>query len=201
MGVIFDKNAKWELIHEAYGIRLEGKFAGYESVFSPEIRRCITDISVNGRQFYLGNNCIYAEDKTGQYINMDADKDILCWYFAHLDKEMDDWEYEHFWLKEYHNAFWKHRALQRKQREAEQERNRIAAEEREAERQKVIADFQAYANKKKLRMIIADDNAYFIKINKRIHKNADEAADDLVLMFAKEHPGNGVEIVETREVG
>ena len=197
--IIWNPNAEWKTIHEAYGVKLEGKYAGYDSVSSPEITRCITAISVNGREIELGNNVIFAEDPTHHFINMEDDKDILCWYLAHT-LLMDDYDYERFWVKEYHCHMWRHFAEQKKRRIEEHERLEREIEEREAQKAANIALYQAYADKKNLRLIVDGDTAYFVKIDKRRHKNADKADDAMVLNFARDYSGNGIEIVEEREV-
>lgn len=199
MGIIWNPNAEWKTIHEAYGIKLQGKYAGYDSISSPEITRCITAISVNGRDLELGNRCIFAEDPTHRFINMEDDKDILCWYLAHTLLQ-DDYDYEQFWLKQYHNYPWKHFALEKKRRIEEHRRQEAEWEARKAKVDATIAEFQKEAERKGQRLIIEGDTAYFVKIDKRRHKGADKADDQMILKFVRTYPGNGIEIVEIREV-
>lgn len=198
MGIIWNKNAEWKTIHEAYGIKLEGKYAGYDSVTSPEITRCITAISVNGREIELGNNCIFAENSTGHYINMEDDKDILCWHLAHT--LMDDYDFEQFWTKQYHGYPWKHFALEKKRRIEEHRRQEAEWEAHKAKVDATIAEFRSIAERKGQRLIVEGDSAHFVKIDKRRHKDADKADDAMVLNFARTYPGNGIDIMETREV-
>lgn len=108
MGIVYIKDAPVVTIHEAYGITLKGKYAHYDSIWSPEIDKCLIEIYVNDRKMELGNNCIFAT-KCSHYQNIEDDKDILCYFFAHLDKEMDDWEFEQFFRKQYHNGLWRYR--------------------------------------------------------------------------------------------
>lgn len=199
--VIYNKNAEFQLIHEAYGVKLEGKYYSYESPWSDsEYDTVIGVIKVNGREVNLGGHEIVAFKCKG-IINMEEDKDLLCNYFAHNKvDEMDDWTLEHFFLKEYHSCLWKYHTQQRILRERIEAENKKAAEERTAKRNAKIAEFQAYADKKGLRMIVDYDRAYFVKIDKRVHKNSEQAEDQLVLDFAQKYPGHGIEIKEVKGI-
>lgn len=116
MGIIWNKNAPIKEIHSAYGIKLKGRVMGYESIWSPEITHIITELWVNERFIDLGNaHSIFAEDKTGRFLNMEKDKDDLCYWLA--KNEMDDWELEQFFSKQYTSSLWRCRVRQMKMRE------------------------------------------------------------------------------------
>ena len=111
-----DKNQDWTLIHSAYGINIEAKFGYYESPLGDSTEKVIEEISVNGRSVYLGNgHWIYA-DKVKGYINMEEDKDDLCYFFSkmHPLSEMDDWKLENWFTKQYKNSIWKSHVRNRK---------------------------------------------------------------------------------------
>ena len=190
--------SEWQTIHEAYGILLEGRYDIYDWSYKPA-SKVITHIRVNGREFELGNAHFILAEKEEGMINMEDDKGILCYFFSKAD-EMNDYDWERFWTRSYTSPLWRSQALNWNQREIQDKANREAAEKRKAEREAAIEELQKYADKKKLRLIIEYDTVYFIKIDKKKHKDADAASDELVLMFAREYPGNGVEIVEERKV-
>lgn len=199
MGRIYNEDKEWKVIHEAYGITLKGKYANYESAYS-DYSKIITAISVNGRELDLGYAHFIVAEQTPYVINIEDDKNLLCYMFSRREKPMDDWEFENFFFKEYNGTLWRHRARNRLADERIREEEEKAQTKREAEKAKQIEDFKAYAEKKKLRLIMEYDKAYFVKIDKRRHKDSDKATDEMVLQFAREYPDNGVEIVEEREV-
>lgn len=203
MGFIYgDKNQNWTLIHSAYGVNIEGKFGYYESIFGDSTEKVIERISVNGREFYLGNgHWIYA-DKVKGMINMEEDKEILCYYFAKMRPvvEMDDYEWESFWFKEYKNCLWKHHTRNRMLNERLENERKAEQERREAKHQAQLDEFKAYAEKRKLYMVREYDTVYFIKLWGENKKAAGRVDDAHILDFARNYPGNGCDIVETREV-
>ena len=203
MGLVITKNAEWELIHSAYGIELKGKRGIYDSCFNGE-EEVWTDISVNGREFRypMGMGGVHIHNRAGDnIINMDSDKDLVCYMFAHREREMDDYEFEQFWRKEYFSPFWKHHTRNRMLRERQEEIERAEQEKREAERKAELDKLKAYADKKKFYMIVSGDKAYFIKLDKRNADAPGRIEDSRILQFAQDYPGNGVDIVEEREVG
>lgn len=117
MGIIWNKNAPVREIYSAYGITLKGVYMGYESVWSARnVNEVITTLYINEREVELGNgHCIFAADETGQFINMEKDKDDLCYWLS--KNEMDDWELENFFYKEYTSCLWRCRVRQMKMRE------------------------------------------------------------------------------------
>ncbi len=196
--MIISEEREWKPIHFNYGIELNGIFGVYNSPFDGN-RDVIVAISVNGRELYLGNNFINASHEEG-IINMEDDKDLLCYMFSYQEKPMDDWELEKFWIKEYKGSLWRSITRDRKLRDEKERIMKEVEKERQLKREKVIMECKVYAEKKKLRLIIDNDNAYFIKIDRKWHKNADEVPDQTILDFIERYPGNGVEIVETREI-
>ena len=203
MGLIYgDKNQNWTLIHSAYGVNIEGKFGFYQSPFGDPTEKVIESISVNGREFYLGNgHWIYA-DKVKEMINMEEDKDLLCYYFAKMRpvSGMDDYDWENFWFKEYKSCLWKHHAQNCMLNERIEAERKVEADKRKAREQKILNEYKAYAKKKKLYMIREYDTVYFLKLTGENTK-APETVDDIhILQFAKDYPGNGCDIVETKEV-
>jgi len=203
MGFIYgDKKQNWTLIHSAYGVNIEGKFGYYESIFGDPTEKVIERISVNGREFYLGNgHWIYA-DKVKGMINMEEDKEILCYYFAKMRPvaEIDDYEWESFWFKEYKNCLWRYHARNHMLNERLENERKVEQERREAKRQAQLDELKAYATKKKFYMIVSGDKAYFIKLDKRNADAPGKVDDAHILSFAQDYPGNGVDIVEEREV-
>lgn len=198
MGLYYNKNAEWELIHSAYGTELKGKKGTWFSPFDGE-QDVYTNISVNGREIDLGNHAILVTGDSS-VINMDADKDLLCYMFANMETEMDDWKFEHFWTKEYFSSLWRHHTRNQMLNERLESERKVEQEKREAERQAKIDEIKAYAEKKKLRLVMEYDTAYFVKIDKRKHKNSEQATDEMILSFIRKFPGNGIEIVEERSI-
>lgn len=198
MGLYYNKNAEWELIHSAYGTELKGKRGTWLSPFDGE-QDVYTDISVNGRELYLGNHAILVTGNSS-VINMEADKDLLCYMFAHREKEMDDYEFEQFWTKEYFGCLWRHHTRNRMLNERLENERKAEQEQREAKRQAQLDEFKAYAEKRKLYMIREYDTVYFIKLWGENKKAAGRVDDAHILDFAHNYPGNGCDIVETREV-
>ena len=185
-------------IHSAYGITLKGDIQEY-TWYDGRVDDVIMAIYVNEREVYLGHSFfIILSDPSGQRINMEADKDVLCWYLAH--HPMNDQELEDFFLKEYHHTMWKNHARNQMFKEKQDvELERIAArakEKREAE----LDEMHKYAERKKLYMIVQYDQIYFIKYDKRKYKaeDLDKVGADNVLKFAQDYPGNGVDIIERR---
>ena len=199
MALYYNKNAEGELICSAYGTELKGKRGTWLSPFNGE-QDVYTNISVNGREIDLGNHAILVTGDSS-VINMDADKELLCYMFAHKEKEMDDYEFEHFWTKEYFSSLWRYHTRNKMLNERLESERKIEQEKREAERQAKIDEIKAYAKKKKLRLVMEYDTAYFVKIDKRKHKNSEQATDEMILSFVRQFPGNGIEIIEERSIG
>lgn len=196
--MIISEEKTWKPIHSAYGVDLKGQFGVYNSPFDGN-RDVIVAISVNGRELYLGNNFINAHHEEG-VINMEDDKDLLCFMFSRREKEMDDWEFDRFFTKEYFHTLWRSKARDRKLLEEMEKAEAEVAKIKQLKREQSIAECKVYAEKKKLRLIIDHDNAYFVKIDRKRHKNADDVPDQTILDFIEKYPGNGVEIVETRKI-
>lgn len=203
MGLIYgDKEQNWTLIHSAYGVNIEAKFGYYQSPFGDPTEKVIESISVNGREFYLGNgHWIYA-DKVKGYINMEEDKDFLCYYFSKMCPvcEMDEYDWENFWLKEYKGCMWKHHVQNRMLNERLEAERKVAFEKQKAKEQELLDSFKAYADKKKLYMIREYNTVYFLKLTGKNKKAAGSVDDKQILQFARDYPGNGCDIIETREV-
>lgn len=185
-------------IHSAYGITLKGEIQEY-TWYDGDVDDVIMRIWVNEREVYLGYNFfIICSDLTNQRINMEADKDVLCWYLAH--NPMTDEELEDFFIKEYHHTLWKYQARNRMFKEKQDaEYERIAARARE-KRESEMNEIKAYAEKKKYYVIVEYSDVYFIKYDKRKYKaeDLDKVGKDKVLKFAKEYPGHGIDIAERR---
>lgn len=196
MGRLYNKNRPIVDIHEAYGIKLRGEIDEYESCLEQCTREIIVRLWINDAEIDLGASWIYRNKEEG-IINMEDDKDLLCYYFANNPRE--PWEMLKFFEKEYHNTIWRERARQMMFKERIDEEQRKKEEERKAKRQLWIQSCEEYAAKKKLRLIVDYDKAYFVKIDKKRHKNSDDVDDKTVLDFADKYPGNGVDIVEVVE--
>lgn len=187
-------------IHNAYGITLKAEIQEYTWYYGGT-DDVVMRIWVNEREVYLGHqHFIILSDPSGQRINMEADKDVLCWYLAR--HPMNDLELEDFFLKQYHGTLWKYHAQNRMFKERQDaELERIAAKAK-AERDAQLDELHKYAEKKKLYMIVQYDQIYFIKYDKRKYKaeDLDKVGADNVLRFAQDYPGNGVDIVEERRL-
>lgn len=185
-------------IHSAYGITLKGEIREYEW-YDGRRDDVIYKIWVNEREVYLGYNFfIICSDPSGQRINMEADKDVLCWYLSR--HSMNDQELEDFFLKQYHGTLWKYHARNQMFKERQDaELERIAAKAKER-REAEFAKIKEYADKKKYYMIRDYDTIWLIKLDKQRRKEIEEGnvADDVVLKFAKECPGHGCDIVERK---
>ena len=197
MGRIYNEEADWKTIHEAYGVTLKGKYADYEGSYA-DYSRVLTAISINGREIDLGYSHFIVAEKVPYIINIEDDKNLLCYLFSYT--EMDDYEFEHFFTKEYNGSLWRHRARNHLADERIEEERLKKVAKRKANIDNQIAEFKTYAEKKKLRLVMEYDKAYFIKIDKRRYKDSDKVTDEMVLEFARKYPGNGIEIVEEREV-
>lgn len=187
-------------IHSAYGITLKGEIQEYTWYYGGT-DDVIMRIWVNEREVYLGHqHFIILSDPSGQRINMEADKDLLCWWLAHNPK--DDRELEEFFLREYHHSMWKHFARNQMFKERQDAELERIAERRKAKETEQMEEMQAYADKKKYYLIRKYDDIYFIKYDKRKYKaeDLDRVGADVVLQFAQEHPGNGVDIAEERRL-
>ena len=185
-------------IHSAYGITLKGEYQEYRW-YDGRVDDVIWRIFVNDVAIYLGNgHFIINEDKTDQYINMQKDKDLLCFWLSR--NPMDYWQLEEFFTKEYTSCWWRYKAqnLQISERIAEQRKKE--AEARNEREQKQIISMQEYADKKHLYMIRDYTKVYFLKLDKKNAKAIGSIDDKLILEFAKNNPGHGCEIVETKEV-
>lgn len=185
-------------IHSAYGITLKGEIQEY-TWYDGKVDNVIWRIWANEREVYLGHSFfIICEDPTNQRINIEADKDVLCWYLAHTP--MTDEELEDFFIKEYHHTLWKYHARNRMFKERQDAENTRLAEERKAKHEAEMNEIKAYADKKKYYVIVEYNDVYFIKYDKRKYKaeDLDKVGADRVLQFAKEYPGHGVDIAERR---
>lgn len=187
-------------IHSAYGVSLKGEIQEYTWYYGGT-DDVIMRIWVNEREVYLGHqHFIILSDPSGQRINMEADKDLLCYWLSKNPKT--DEELETFFLKEYHRCLWKHFAQQWMFKERQDEElERIAARAKE-KRDAQLDELHKYAEKKKFYMVVQYDQIYFIKYDKRKYKaeDLDKVGADNVLKFARDYPGNGVDIVEERRL-
>lgn len=185
-------------IHSAYGVTLKGEYGTY-TWFDGRVTDVIYAIYINDRKVELGNrDFIIAEDKTNQYINMESDKDLLCYFFAHHD--LDDWELENFFAKEYKSSWWKHRTQDMQIRERLDNQRKAEQERREQNKAKQIAEVLEYANKKNLHVVMLYDDMYLLKVSQNNLDAVKCLPSDMVIEFAKEHPGNGCDIVEVRRL-
>ena len=185
-------------IHSAYGVTLKGVYDDYHW-YDGSVDEVIMEIYVNDQRVYLGSgHFIISEDKTGQRINMEDDKDYLCYWLS--THKMDDYELENFFLKQYHGSVWKHFARQQMMKEKMDAVHKADAERRAKERQSQIDEAEEYARKKKLHVIRKYDELYLVKLSGKNKDCVGRVTDDQILQFAKEYPGNGVEIVEKRSL-
>lgn len=199
MGRLYKANRPIVDIHEAYGIKLRGEIDEYESVIDRCTREIIVRLWVNDIEIDLGADWIYRNKENG-YINMEDDKDQLCYWIANTD--YTPWELHQFFTKEYNGCLWRSRTRDMEMRERQKKEWEREAKEREAKRNKEFEECKAYADKKKLYMIVEHETVYFIKAtgkNKEIIESG-KADDKMILDFARNYPGNGCDIVETREV-
>lgn len=199
MGRLYKANRPIVDIHEAYGIKLRGEIDEYESVIDQCTREIIVRLWVNDIEIELDARGIYRNKENG-LINMEDDKDLLCYWIANTDHT--PWELHQFFTKEYTGCLWRSRARDMQMRERQRKEREIETKEREAKRNKELEECRVYADKKKLYMIVDGETVYFIKLtgkNKEI-VDSGNANDKMILDFAHDYPGNGCDIVETREV-
>lgn len=185
-------------IHSAYGVTLKGEIQEY-TWYDGKVDDVIYTIWVNEREIYLGYSFfIILSDPSGQRINMEADKDVLCWYLAH--NPMNDQELEDFFLKQYHHTLWKYHARNEMFKEKQEAEEKKRAEMRRERREAELAAIKAYAEKKNYYMVRDYDSIYLIKLDKQRREEVENGnvADDVVLRFAKECPGHGCDIVERK---
>ena len=188
-------------IHSAYGITLKGEYEVYHW-YDGRDDDVIWRIWVNDREIYLGRgHFIISEDKTEQYINMESDKDLLCYWLS--KNPMDDYALDRFFTDSvggYRSCWWRSHARDRMLRDRLEEQRKAEADARKSAEEIQMAAYKAYADKKNLYMIRDYNVVHFLKLNKKNAKAIGVLDDDVILEFAKNYPGHGCDIVETKEV-
>lgn len=108
MGRLYNKIMPIETIHEAYGITIKGEIDGYSSFLSPDIKRTVVRLWINDTEIDLGANDIFRDKNQNSLINIEDDKEILCyWLSLH---PMDQWQLDQFFIKEYKSTLWRYKA-------------------------------------------------------------------------------------------
>lgn len=201
--IIENKEAKQELLYNAYGFSVYGIMATYEWTYdaSGRTEKCLTRIifkDAEGKEIYnryLGNNIVFMHV-------FDRHIDNVLWFLDH--ETVDEWTIDHDIIQKTlieNGTFFSYRIEQRKNKEKQEEENRKRIAEREAVENEKKEEIKAYCEKKKLYCKFIYGNLYVFKIRHSIEKvtetldNADDKMLEMYINYANNHPNNELKFI------